>query len=105
MSLADLLSADRRGIILRVLHDQGDFGLNDGVIQDALDLSGHKVSRDVVRTELTWLKEQGFVAIDELAVSFDKTSDLWLVNLTQRGSEIATGRSKNPGVKRPPPKG
>lgn len=105
MSLADVLAADRRGIILRVLHDQGDFGLNDGVIQDALDLSGHKVSRDVVRTELSWLEEQGFVHIDKLQTSFDKATGLWVANLTQRGEEIATGRSKNPGVKRPPPKG
>jgi hypothetical protein len=98
-TLAETLAQDRRGIILRVLVDQGDFALNEGVLQDALDSVGHKVARDLVRDDLSWLQRHGLVSIVEL-----KGGDLWVANLTKRGEEVAQGRERVPGVKRASPK-
>lgn len=97
-SLASTLAEDRRAIILRVLHDQGDFALNDGVLQEALDrLGGHRVARDVVRADLAWLEELALLAVE-------KVGPVWCATLTHRGADVATGRAVVPGVKRPSPR-
>lgn len=97
-SLSEKLAEDRRGILLRILVDQGDFALNDGVLQDALDRFGHHVSTDVVRADLAWLQDVGLVKCDTLATG------MWIANLTKRGEECAQGRVRVPGVKRASPK-
>ena len=98
-TLAQTLAEDRRGIILRVLADQGDFALNEGVLQDALERFGHKVAQDMVRDDLSWLKDHGLLSVAELS-----GGALWIANLTKRGEDVAAGRAKVPGVKRPSPK-
>lgn len=95
--LAATLAEDRRGIILRVLADQGDYALNEGVLQDALDRYGHRVGRDMVRDDMMWLADHGLVTIEEVA-------KLKIASLTQRGSDVATGRARCEGVKRPEPR-
>lgn len=95
--LAATMAEDRRGVLLRVLHDQGDFALNDGVLQDALDRVGHRVARDVVLADLAFLAELGLLEIERLG-------SLALATLTRRGVDVATGRAIVPGVKRPPPR-
>lgn len=97
-TLAEKLAEDRRGILLRVLVDQGDFALNDGVLQDALDRFGHHVGIDMVRDDLSWLQDHGLIACETM-----KTG-MWIANLTKRGEECAQGRVRVPGVKRPGPK-
>jgi hypothetical protein len=97
-TLGAVLTEDRRGIILRVLHDQGGFSLNEGVLQDALDRLGHKVGRDIVRDDISWLRDHELLQIAEL-----QGGRLWTVTLTQRGEDVATGRTRVPGVKRPAP--
>lgn len=94
---AGTLREDRRGQVLRILHDQPSFALNDGVLQDALGRLGHKVARDIVRDDLEWLSERGLVQVERAAV--------WIASLTQRGEDVAAGRSRAPGVKRPDPRG
>lgn len=95
--LGKVLAEDRRGIILRVLSDQGDYALNDGVLQDALERSGHRVSRDVVRGDLGWLSELELVAIEDVR-------GLWIASLTARGEDVARGRAVVAGIKRPSPR-
>lgn len=97
-TLAEKLAEDRRSIILRVLSDQGDFALNDGVLQDALDRFAHHVSRDLIHDDLSWLQDHGLVSCETL-----KTG-LWVASLTKRGEECAQGRIRVPGVKRAGPK-
>lgn len=97
--LAVTLAEDRRGVLLRVLLDQGDFALNDGVLQGALETFGHRVSRDTVRADLAWLEEQALVSLAKL-----HGDTLWIANLSRRGEDVATGRAIVPGVKRPSPR-
>lgn len=93
-TLDDVLAKDRRLVILRALSDQ-NYALNESVLAIVLEEFGHRVSRDVVRTELAWLAEQGLVTLETVG------GRLIVATLTERGGEVATGRAKVPGVRRP----
>ena len=93
-----LLAEDRRLTILRTLEQDPDYSVNDFVLKRALEQPGHGVSRDVLRGDLTWLKDQALVrvrAIDDGA--------MWIVTATEDGTDVARGR-KHPGVARPSPR-
>lgn len=96
----DFVAEDRRLGILRFLAEDADYSLNDSVLQTALDHIGHGVSRDVLRTDLAWLAEQGLVTVE--AVMGGKVA---VATLTARGADVAGGRAVVPGVKRPTPGG
>lgn len=98
MNFAAFQREDRRGAILRILVDQTSYGANDGVLQLALDRVGHKTSRDTIRVDLSWLQEQGLVQVVE-------EHTVWVATITTLGEDVATGRTKVPGVKRPSPGG
>ena len=93
---AELLDADRRLVILRSLHEDPGYDLNEYVLQSVLEALGHTVSMDRVRSDLAWLEEQGLVSVRDVA-------GVKVAKLTARGSDVATGRAVVPGVKRPAP--
>lgn len=97
MSLGELLVQDRRLVILRLLDGQNGFALNESVIHTALEQFGHRVTRDTVRADLIWLEEQQLVRTATVA------ERVLVAHLTERGADVATGRSRHPGVKRPSP--
>lgn len=89
----DILTEDRRLVILRSLLDcNGE--ANESILQDCLDAYGHNVSRDLVRGLIDWLAEQGLVTIERL-------SGFYVVTITGRGQDIAEGRARVSGVKKP----
>lgn len=92
MNYADAIAADRRFLILRALASTTGYGANDTLLAAFLDSMGHAVSADLLGGELAWLAEQGFVERRDAAV-----------RLTQRGADVAGGRSNHPGVRRPRP--
>lgn len=83
--------------LLRLLNEDPDYTLNESLLTDLTEDYGFTPSRDKVRTELAWLKEQGLVTLDT-------GSNLTIAILTERGSDVARGRVTVPGVKRPSPK-
>ncbi len=87
---------DRRLVILRQLADDQDYTINTSILQKALGLWSHNVSRDQLHGEVAWLAEQGLVTYEELA-------SVYVVKLTQRGLDVAQGSSRVPGVARPGP--
>ncbi|EHJ7193403.1 ArsR family transcriptional regulator [Salmonella enterica subsp. enterica serovar Victoria] len=89
----DILTEDRRLVILRSLLDCNNEA-NESILQDYLDAYGHNVSRDVVRGQIDWLAEQNLVTVENL-------SGFYVVTLTGRGQDVAEGRAKVSGVKRP----
>lgn len=97
MSYSDLVSADLRLCILRVLHEDVDYAHNEAVLQSALALIGHNISADRLRTELRWLEEQLLITIVDVA------NTVWVAKLTNRGEDAALGRARAPGVARPRP--
>lgn len=96
MSFAQLLSEDRRLVILRLLSAAPEYTLNAFVLRPGLDAVGHAMSADQLATELAWLSEQALVNLDAVA-------DVTVARLTPRGADVASGRVVTPGVKRPEP--
>lgn len=95
---ADLLIADRRLVILRLLEQAPDYRGNAYLLQSALEGFGHAVGMDRLVTDLHWLMEQGLA-------QFETVGSVGIATLTQRGADVANGRSVVPGVKRPAPGG
>ena len=95
MSFKDIVTADMRLVILRVLEQDADYSHNEYVLQRALEQLGHSVSTDRLRTELRWLEEQGLIAIN--------TGGVFVAQLTTRGADVAMGRARIDGVARPRP--
>lgn len=91
--MRDLLDQDQRLVILRSLLDCGD-SANESILQECLQAYGHRVSRDAVRTHLSWLAEQGLVRVTDVSGCF-------VAEITGRGDDIASGLASVPGVKKP----
>jgi len=101
MNPADFIQTDRRLVILRLLAEAAGYALNSSVLRSVLDEEyAHKVSRDVVETELAWLEEQGLVRAERLAA---QSKTITIATLTERGLDVQAGRATVPGVKRPSP--
>lgn len=94
MSFQDFLRQDVRLVLLRVLTEMPAYRSNSSVLTSALERFGHAVTRDQVKSELTWLAEQGLVVLTDLG-------GVSVATLTERGQDVATGRVVVPGVKRP----
>ncbi|CAH6197671.1 MULTISPECIES: VpaChn25_0724 family phage protein [Citrobacter freundii complex] len=95
--MRDVLDQDQRLVLLRSLLDCGD-SANESILQTCLQTYGHKVSRDTVRTQLAWLREQGLVTLSDV-------SGCYVAEITGRGDEVASGLTTVPGVKKPRPRG
>lgn len=98
MSFKDLLTQDIRLVILRTLAETNGYSCNESIIHAILAKFGHTVSRDQVKTQLSWLKEQGLLDLEEVV-------DVYVATISQRGVDVATGAATVPGVKRPHPRG
>lgn len=90
------LSRHRRLGILRLLDAAPGYAGNESMLHEAVLQLGVTSTRDQVRSELTWLAEQGLVRTAEIA-------GLMTATITQRGTEVAKGLVTHPGVKRPSP--
>lgn len=93
---ADFLSQDRRLVILRILVEMPAYRANSSVLHTVLQEWGHEPTRDQVKTELRWLQEQQLVTLDEVG-----DGAVLLAKLTERGADVAAGRARVDGVKRP----
>jgi len=96
MNFAQLLSEDRRLVILRLLSAAPEYTLNAFVLRPGLEAVGHSISADQLATELAWLAEQGLVDLEAVV-------NVAVARLTSRGADVASGRVVTPGVKRPEP--
>ena len=90
----EYLREDQRLVMLRILVNMPSYKANSSVLTNVLGEYGHSPSRDLVKTELLWLQEQGLVSIDDI-------SSLLIATLTERGADVAAGRAQVPGVKKP----
>ncbi|ENY6783327.1 ArsR family transcriptional regulator [Providencia rettgeri] len=94
MSFAHFLREDARLVTLRLLSEMPAYTSNSSILHGALARFGHHPSRDLVKTELRWLEEQGLVTLEDIG-------PVLVVKLTARGEDVAMGRATVPGVKRP----
>lgn len=95
MDYTDHFNEHVRITVLRLLESQPDYRLNNSLLCDGCASMGLAVTRDGMRTQLSWLKEQGLVTV------VDMTPSLAVARLTERGLDVATGRARVPGVKPP----
>lgn len=91
---SNFLTEDRRLVVLRVLAEMPAYRTNSYVLSTLLSKWGHEPSTDQVKTDLTWLKEQGLVSVEVV-------ESVYIATLTSRGADVAAGRAVVPGVKRP----
>ena len=95
--LRETFARDQRIAILRLLADQADYRASVSVLQDALDHVGHRVSRTEAIALAEWLRDAGLVTIADVSAT------IRVLELTQRGEDVARGRTAVDGVKRPRP--
>lgn len=92
--VAQEIQRDRRLRVLLTLAQAPAWVCNESVLKSVLRKLGHVVSTDLLRTELSWLQEQGLIDLEQ-------ASDLYVVRLLQRGQDVAYGASPQPGVASP----
>ena len=85
---------DRRLVILRFLDEEDDGLMSVSLMQDALAMMAHRVSRARVLEDAAYLEKLGLLKIEYMG-------DVPLLRLTARGEETARGLATVPGVKRP----
>ena len=91
------ISEHLRLTLLRLLEESPDYELNEAILADGTEPYGFNPSRDRIRTELSWLAEQGLVSLDD-------DPGIMVATLTERGLDVAMGRVTVPGVRRPTPR-
>jgi len=94
MSYPEIVAADRRLLILKALDNAAGYRAPARLLSAFLDSFGQKVSADQMAGELAWLEEQGLVDLQQ-------TEGETIATLKPRGADIAAGRARHPGVRRP----
>lgn len=97
MDYAEHMQQNRRLVILRTLNELPGYQSNSSVLYTLVTGWGHNTTRDQLRTDITWLGEQGLLKTKVLG----EEGSVLLATLTERGQDVATGRATVPGVKRP----
>lgn len=99
MSYSHHVQTDRRLVILQTLNRDPGGSHNDHVLQADLGDWGHRITADALRTELAWLAEQGLVEVEHVGPN----AEYHVASITDRGQEVAAGRARVPGVRKPRP--
>ena len=97
MSYSDAVTLDARLRLLQLLASNPAYTGNEVVLPlELVRKYGHTLTRDRVRTELTWLEDQGLLVLQ-------KPGGIILATLTSSGLEVSCGIGRNPGVAAPRP--
>ncbi|MDC5071473.1 VpaChn25_0724 family phage protein [Acinetobacter baumannii] len=95
MNFENHLKEEMRLVILRLLNELPSYRGNSSTLHSGLSHWGLSFSRDQVKTELYWLKEQGCIEVE-----MDNPAVL-VVKLTERGQDVVESRARIHGIKRP----
>ncbi len=95
MSFENHLKEEMRLVMLRLLNEMPSYRSNSSTLHSGLDRWGLSFSRDQVKTELYWLKDQGCVVVEM------ESSAVIVVKLTERGQDVIENRARVHGIKRP----
>ncbi len=94
MSFENHLKEEMRLVLLRLLNELPSYRGNSSTLHSGLNHLGLSFSRDQVKTELCWLKEQSCIEIE-------LSDPVMVVRLTERGQDVVENRAKISGIKRP----
>lgn len=95
MSFENHLKEEMRLVLLRLLNELPSYRSNSSTLHSGLDRWGLSFSRDQVKTELYWLKDQGCLSIEM------EDPAVMVVKLTERGQDAVENRARIHGIKRP----
>ena len=95
MNFETKLKEEMRLVMLRLLNELPSYRGNSSTLHSGLNHYGLSFSRDQVKTELYWLKEQGCLDIE-----MDSPAVV-VVKLTERGQDVVENRTRIHGIKRP----
>ena len=84
--------------VLQLLDTQPGYLANDSVLHQAVAALGLACTRDQMRGHLSWLEEQRLVTL------LVPAAGIVVATLSERGADVAAGRSVIAGVQRPAPK-
>lgn len=94
--MKDIIREEARLIMLRELHGQTNYALNDALLRDVLESFGIAKTREWVREEIGYLENVG-------AVTRTSAGSVVVAKLTPKGVEHVERRLVIEGVKRPSP--
>lgn len=92
MNLQQKQTEDHRRTALGFLAFDTDYRLGNDMLATAFDLRGKSITADQLNNVLLWLAEQGFVTLEKIGTTT-------LATLTDRGLEVAQGKSRAAGVR------
>lgn len=95
MSFENHLKEEMRLVLLRLLNEMPSYRGNSSTLHSSLDRWGLSFSRDQVKTELYWLKDQGCLSIEM------EDPAVVVVKLAERGQDVIENRTRIHGIKRP----
>lgn len=95
MSFENQLKEEMRLVLLRLLNDLPSYRGNSSTLHSGLEHWGLSFTRDQVKTELYWLKDQGCIEIEL------DNPDVIVVKLIERGQDVIKNRTRISGIKRP----
>ena len=94
-NFSERVREEQRLILLQHLQAQNEYSSHEHLLREALAQLGQRISADALRAQLAWLEEQGLVML--------AGEHIQVATLTLRGSDVATGATRVPGVARPRP--
>lgn len=94
MNFENYRKEEMRLEVLCLLNELPSYRGNSSTLYSHLIRRGLSFSRDQVKTELYWLKEQGYIAVE-------LDEDVMVVKLLPRGQDVVLGYAKVPGIQRP----
>lgn len=94
--LKEVMIPSARLALLRFLSDDNDYKLNTSVLQDGLEAIGLDMTRAQVETICDWLADRDLVTVSLVG-------SVKVVTLLERGADVAAGRVRIDGIKRPAP--
>lgn len=94
MSFVSFETEHIRLAIVQILDQDSDYRHNEHILAGALDELGYRLSSDRLRSECSWLAEQGLITLERVGGS------VWVASLTRRGQDVAAGRCRIPGIAR-----
>ena len=95
MNFETKLKEEMRLVMLLLLNELPSYRGNSSTLHSGLNHYGLSFSRDQVKTELYWLKDQ-----DCLDIEMDSPAVV-VVKLTERGQDVVKNRTRIHGIKRP----
>lgn len=95
MNMREIIDGDQRLIMLRALTEAPAASANENILKACLAHFGHQVGTDIVRAHIEYLAAHGLVRNEVIKAEH---GNIWVVQLTAAGEDVAAGRATHVGV-------